>query len=192
MRAGRSLGLAIAIGVAAGGASPARDIPPTAAAQPISAHFADADNRAAVALGERLYMGHCAGCHGRYRQGQPLWQLTDAYAGRRAPAFDETGYTWRHSDEAIFHMTKYGRFPTAPSRGASSMPAFEGVLADQEILAIIAFIKARWPLGLRIAQAMLNPGFAGMPAGADDSAWRLPPNCNATLGRIEARARRPQ
>jgi hypothetical protein len=63
------------------------------------------------------------------------------------------------------------------------MPAFAAILDDDQILAALAFIKARWPLGLRVSQAMLNPGFAGMPADANDVEWRLPPNCNVLLRR---------
>jgi S-disulfanyl-L-cysteine oxidoreductase SoxD len=147
--------------------------------------FADADNRAAVILGKQTYAGHCAGCHGRNLQGQPLWQLADAYAGRRAPALDETGYSWQHSDEEIFKITKFGRLEPGPS---TAMPAFEHKLDDSQILAIVAFIKARWPLALRILQARSNPGFAGMPADATNAAWQLPPNCNAVLQRSEAGA----
>jgi len=131
--------------------------------------------------GRRIYSSHCASCHGRYLQGQPLWQLVDDYAGRRAPAHDETGHTWQHSDEDIFDMTKYGRFASAPPRRISYMPAFSDQLSDRDILAVMAFIKARWPLGLRVAQAMLNPGHAGMPAGADKLEWKFPPTCKAVL-----------
>jgi mono/diheme cytochrome c family protein len=150
-------------------------------------HFADAEDRASVILGKQLYRVHCAGCHGRNLQGQPLWQLADAYAGRRAPAFDETGYAWQHSDEEIFHVTKYGRLASGPP---GAMPAFEHRLEDYQILAVIAFIKARWPVGLRVLQAMHNPGLAGMPSDARDGAWQLPPNCNAVLRRSEAAAAR--
>jgi S-disulfanyl-L-cysteine oxidoreductase SoxD len=134
------------------------------------AHFADADDSAMVMLGKKIYMGHCASCHGRNLQGQPLWQLIDEYVGRRSPAHDETGHTWKHSDEDIFHMIKYGRFPSMPAEIVSFMPAFDAVLSDLEILSVAAFIKARWPIGLRISQAMLNPGRAGMPrqAGAEE------------------------
>ena len=154
------------------------------AAEPSGVHFADAGDRALVMLGKALYRGACAGCHGRYLQGQPLWQLNDAYAGRRAPAFDETGFTWQHSDEEIFRITKYGP-PGAPP---GAMPAFQKRLEDRDILAVIAFIKARWPIGLRIVQAMHNPGLAGMPSGAEGADWQLPPNCNAVLRRGEAAA----
>jgi hypothetical protein len=111
-----------------------------------------------------------------------LRQISDAFAERRAPALDETGYTWRQPDAAMFHMPKYGRYAGAPRGKVSYMQAFTGILADREILAVIAFVKTRRPNGLRVAQAMLNPGFAGMPAGANTTRWRLPPNCKSVLG----------
>ena len=151
-------------------------VPPSAAS-----HIADANDTAMVSRGKRIYAVHCASCHGRYLQGQPLWQLVDDYAGRRAPAHDETGHTWQHSDEDLFEMTKYGRFASAPSRYVSYMPAFRDELSDQQILAVLAFIKARWPLGLRVAQAMLNPGHSGMPPDAAEAAWTFPPVCKAIL-----------
>ena len=151
-------------------------VPPSAAT-----HIADANDTAMVSRGKRIYAVHCASCHGRYLQGQPLWQLVDDYAGRRAPAQDETGHTWQHSDEDLFEMTKYGRFASAPSRYVSYMPAFRDELSDQQILATLAFIKARWPLGLRVAQAMLNPGHSGMPPDAAEAAWTFPPVCKAIL-----------
>jgi mono/diheme cytochrome c family protein len=149
-------------------------------------HFADAGNRALVMLGKQLYAGHCAGCHGRNLQGQPLWQLTDVYAGRRAPALDESGSVWQHSDQDLLEITKQGRSAGQPG----AMPTFENVLNDSQILAIVAFIKARWPIALRLLQAIRNPGFKGMPTNIDDAAWQLPANCNAVLRRSEATATR--
>ena len=151
-------------------------VPPSAAT-----HIADANDTAMVSRGKRIYAVHCASCHGRYLQGQPLWQLVDDYAGRRAPAHDETGHTWQHSDEDLFEVTKYGRFASAPSRYVSYMPAFRDELSDQQILAVLAFIKARWPLGLRVAQAMLNPGHFEMPPDAAEADWTFPPVCKAIL-----------
>jgi mono/diheme cytochrome c family protein len=156
-------------------------MPPQAAAAEL--HFADAADVTLVTFGKRVYAGYCASCHGRNLQGQPLWQLDDKFAGRRAPAHDETGHTWQHADEDLFHKTKYGRFAAEPADPAPAMPAFATILDDDQILAALAFIKARWPLGLRVSQAMLNPGFAGMPTDANNVEWRLPPNCNVLLRR---------
>jgi S-disulfanyl-L-cysteine oxidoreductase SoxD len=148
------------------------------------AHSANADDAALVAQGKSVYMGHCASCHGRNLQGQPLWQLRDEFAARRAPAHDETGHTWQHSDEEIFHMIKYGRFASVSAEIVSFMPALDKALDDREILAVMAFIKARWPIGLRVLQATLNPGRAGMPRNAAAEDWRLPPTCGVLRQRI--------
>ena len=150
---------------------------------PPPSHFADADNDAMVTEGRQVYRSQCAGCHGRNLQGQPLWQLEDQYAHRRAPAHDASGHTWMHSDEDLFAMTKYGRFPGVPKSFHSYMPAFEKRLSDGEILAVLAYVKADWPLGIRVSQSMLNPNFAGMPKDADKVAWTLPPTCTASYRR---------
>jgi mono/diheme cytochrome c family protein len=144
-------------------------------------HFANADDAALVAKGRIVYTGYCASCHGRNLQGQALWQLQDQFVGRRAPAHDATGHTWQHSDENLFAMVKLGRFPDAPKGAVSYMPAFAANLSDGEILAVLAFIKSRWPIGLRASQASLNPGFAGMPADIGTTPWTLPPNCTASF-----------
>jgi S-disulfanyl-L-cysteine oxidoreductase SoxD len=150
------------------------------------AHFADPENAPVVMEGKRLYTRACASCHGRRLQGQLLWQVQDQFVGRRAPAHDQTGHTWQHPDEDLFYITKFGRFPTTPPSVKSYMPAYEQSLSDEQILATIAYIKATWPLGLRVSQALLNPGYAGMPRNAQTVEWRLPPNCQAALQRAGA------
>jgi mono/diheme cytochrome c family protein len=156
-----------------GAAAAASSVTATRVAPP---HFADATDAAMVGRGRALYRQYCASCHGRYLQGQPLWALADHYAGRRAPAHDQTGHTWEHADEALFRKTKTGRFPGVAPATVSAMPAFSGVLEDRDIVAVIAFIKARWPIGLQALQALRNPGHAGMPTAARLD-WTFPPDC---------------
>jgi protein SCO1/2 len=146
-------------------------------------HFADADDVAKVAAGKLVYASWCARCHGRRLQGQPLWQLDDQYAGRRAPAHDQSGHTWAHSDEDLFYMARDGRFPSTSRTLPSYMPAYGDSLTDQQIIEVVAFIKATWPIGLRVSQALLNPGNAGMPAHAADIEWTLPPTCTISTQR---------
>jgi S-disulfanyl-L-cysteine oxidoreductase SoxD len=174
------LGCGVAALLAASAAAAALAL--RASAAPL-AHFADAENAPTVLEGKKLYASHCASCHGRKLQGQLLWQVQDEFAGRRAPAHDQTGHSWQHADEDLFHMVKFGRFPTTPSSVKSYMPAYADNLSDAQILATLAYIKATWPLGLRVSQALLNPGYAGMPRNADTVEWRLPPTCQAALQR---------
>lgn len=157
-----------------------------AAAAPWPAHFADADNAKLVGEGAAIYMPVCSSCHGKRLEGQALWQVNDQFAGRRAPAHDATGHTWQHSDDDLFFMTKYGHFPSAPPGAVSYMPSFAGHLTDHDVVAVIAFIKANWPTGIRASQAMLNPGQAGMPKDAAKGGWTLPPNCTGTFVRWSA------
>jgi len=138
--------------------------------------FADAENIALVTQGKHLYTAYCASCHGRALQGQPLWQMRDESAHRRAPALDRFGPAWQQNDQALFRVVKSGGMNAAPGIG-SAMPAFAATLSDNDILATIAFIKARWPIGLRVAQALLNPASRGTPRQASSSNWAFPPNC---------------
>jgi mono/diheme cytochrome c family protein len=165
--------------VAAAGASLAF----VAGAATQASHFANADNDKLVMQGKEVYRDNCASCHGRSLEGQFLWQLQDQYAHMRAPAHDATGHTWMHSDEDLFAMTKYGRFPGVPKSLKSYMPAFEHRLSDAEIVAAIAYIKVHWPTGIRVSQSMLNPHFAGMPKDADKVEWTLPPTCTESYKR---------
>jgi S-disulfanyl-L-cysteine oxidoreductase SoxD len=152
------------------------------AAAPLT-HFADASNASLVAEGRLLYRRTCSNCHGQHLEGQLLWEVRDQFLGRRAPPHDQSGHTWQHSDEELFHITKFGRFITTPPEVKSYMPAYGSSLSDDQILSTIAFIKATWPLGLRVSQALLNPGYQGMPPNADKVEWRFPPKCLMQLQR---------
>ncbi len=62
-----------------------------------------------------------------------------------APPHDESGHTWHHPDRVLFAITRNGLVPPyAPEGYASDMPAYAGRLSDDEIWAVLAFIKSRW------------------------------------------------
>jgi len=106
---------------------------------------ADPGDAARVALGERVYAQHCASCHGANLEGQPDWRRRLANGRLPAPPHDESGHTWHHPDRMIFAITKRGLVPPhAPAGYESDMPAFGGTLRDDEIWAVLAFIKSRW------------------------------------------------
>jgi mono/diheme cytochrome c family protein len=106
---------------------------------------ADPGDAAHVALGERVYAQHCASCHGAKLEGQPNWRSRLPNGRLPAPPHDETGHTWHHADALLFAITKQGVVPPyAPAGYESDMPAFGQTLSDDEIWAVLAFIKSRW------------------------------------------------
>jgi mono/diheme cytochrome c family protein len=140
-------------------------------------HFADADNSALVAEGQGIYAARCAQCHGAHLEGQPGWESVGADGRVRAPPQDETGHSWMHTDQQLFRYVKYSMIDVAAPGYVSPMPSFDGQLSDGQIEAVLAFIKSRWPTGVRVYQAMLNPELAGLPAAAAGGDWHLPADC---------------
>lgn len=97
-----------------------------------------------ISQGQKVYADHCASCHGADLEGQPEWRTRLPSGAYPAPPHDETGHTWHHPDEFLFDVVKRGGQPTAPPGFVSAMPAFGDVLSDDEIWAVLAFIKSRW------------------------------------------------
>jgi mono/diheme cytochrome c family protein len=121
---------------------------------------ADPGNLEQVARGKIVYQQHCAACHGARLEGQPSWQ-DKLPAGRMpAPPHDASGHTWHHPDSVLFGITKLGLVPGkyAPPKYESDMPAFDGKLKDEEIWAVLAYIKHSWPDKIRAAQAEITRG----------------------------------
>lgn len=106
---------------------------------------ADSRDAARVARGAKVYAQHCAACHGARLEGQPEWRRRLASGRLPAPPHDESGHTWHHLDNVLFAITKNGLVaPYAPRDYESDMPAFSGILKDEEIWAVLAFIKSHW------------------------------------------------
>ncbi len=97
-----------------------------------------------IALGHRVYAQHCASCHGANLEGQPNWKERLPTGRMPAPPHDATGHTWHHKDIDLFLITKKGVEAIVPGY-ESDMPPFEGALTDDEIKAVLAYIKSTWP-----------------------------------------------
>jgi mono/diheme cytochrome c family protein len=144
MRAARTLALAAGVAVAAALAG--------WMAMPDGAAPSDAGERAVVAQGRAVYDRACASCHGANLEGQPQWQQRRDDGKLPAPPHDASGHTWHHTDEVLFRITRDGIGAYAPPGYVSDMPAYAGVLSDDEIRAALAYIRSRWPASIRARQ----------------------------------------
>ncbi len=122
------------------------------------------DDAAVVAEGARIYAAECASCHGADLEGEANWRERGPDGRLPAPPHDESGHTWHHPDVMLFALTKEGP-PKEMGNGEpyhSNMPAFEATLSDDEIIAVLSYIKSRWPAEIRTRHDELNAQMAGM------------------------------
>ena len=119
----------------------------------LSADHTDAD---LVALGRDVYASQCAACHGANLEGQPRWRTRKPNGRLPAPPHDASGHTWHHDDLSLLRLTKFGLSAVVGQPVETDMPAYEGVLSDREIWAVLAYIKSRWPENIRQRQADIN------------------------------------
>ena len=153
--------------------------------------FADADDTALVAQGGLLYREHCASCHGANLEGQPHWQRVASNGRLPPPPLTHRGHSWMHSDAELLRRIKASFRDSSMPDYLTDMPAFDGVLNDQQMTAVLAFIKSQWPLGVRAYQAAQNPGRQGMPNAASDADWSFPIDCGQEPDRTGAPPREP-
>ena len=115
------------------------------------------DDATLVALGQRVYREHCAACHGMRLEGQANWRERGPDGKLPAPPHDASGHTWHHPDELLFQIAKHGVAKAAKLTDyATAMPVYEGVLSDEEIVAVLSWIKSQWPAHIRSRHDELN------------------------------------
>ncbi|HUN08236.1 MAG TPA: cytochrome c [Aggregatilineales bacterium] len=106
--------------------------------------------------GQTIYTQYCAACHGIEGQGQfPAAPLEPDATGRiGAPPHNEIGHSWHHSDVLLIRYVTEGGF-SDPTR-FYPMPPFGGILTDEQILFVIAYIKTMWTDEQRASQRQLT------------------------------------
>ncbi|MGR3760800.1 c-type cytochrome [Roseobacteraceae bacterium NS-SX3] len=103
------------------------------------------DDPEAVSAGREIYRDYCASCHGAALEGEPDWQERDADGYLPAPPHDETGHTWHHPDQQLLAITKFGVEALAGDGYRSRMGGYGGQLSEEDMLAVLAYIKSTWP-----------------------------------------------
>ncbi|WP_454733274.1 MULTISPECIES: c-type cytochrome [Cupriavidus] len=122
----------------------------------------DASDPVHVSRGKQLYPQACASCHGTKLEGQPSWRERLPNGRMPAPPHDASGHTWHHADAVLFAITKHGLVPgiTAPKGYVSDMPAFGKSMSDDDIIAVLAYIKSTGPAKMAAAQREATDQYA--------------------------------
>lgn len=107
-----------------------------------------------IAIGEGVYANNCASCHGENLEGEADWKQQNEDGSFRSPPHTADGHTWHHADSVLIEAIRKGgaRFEGMNIGGTSNMPAFSETLTDDEILAVLTYIKSTWPEDVRAMQ----------------------------------------
>ena len=114
------------------------------------------DDMRTVARGEVIYQEQCAVCHGTNLEGQPDWRERLPSGRLPAPPHDRTGHTWHHPDAQLFDITKRGPAAVVGGGYESDMPGFADILSDDDIIAVLSYIKSTWPDEVRRRHDLIN------------------------------------
>ncbi|MGR3496618.1 c-type cytochrome [Citreimonas sp.] len=98
-----------------------------------------------LAQGQAIYVAQCAACHGADLEGQPDWRTRLPSGRLPAPPHDASGHTWHHSDDVLFRIVHDGTAAVVGNGYESDMPGFGEILEDEDIRAVLAYIKSTWP-----------------------------------------------
>lgn len=110
----------------------------------------------AVARGREIYASECASCHGDNLQGEADWRTRDADGYMPAPPHDASGHTWHHPDEQLIAITALGLERLVGQGYQSRMPGFADILSQDDIAAVLAYVKSTWPDDIRRQHDRIN------------------------------------
>lgn len=126
-------------------------------ARPTTVHTdrPDITNAELVARGKHVYATRCASCHGSDLKGEPGWPQRRPNGVMPASPLDESGNAWQRDDRWLFTTIKHGGQATASSGYTSAMPAFN-TLTDEDVWAVISYIKSTWPEHIQEVQSQMS------------------------------------
>ncbi len=98
-----------------------------------------------VEKGAVLYQANCLSCHG----GSTGGNLRDI-----PPPHNANGHTWHHPDQQLIDIVLNGL--SFSVEGQQKMPAFKDKLTEEDVKAILAYIKTWWTPKQRAWQATVT------------------------------------
>ncbi len=113
-------------------------------------------NNSVLKNGKQIYAENCASCHGVNLEGQKDWKSRLPNGMMPAPPHDATGHTWHHPDRYLFMVTKYGIEELIGEKYPNNMPAYKDILNDEEIIAVLSYIKSTWPSEINKIHDQIN------------------------------------
>lgn len=107
---------------------------------------------------EANYQLYCAHCHGYQGEGQLVGapMETERLGMKPVPPHDSTGNLWRYADPLIYDVIRYG---IQNPLNQYAMVAYGAVFTDEQIAALVEYIKLWWTDEQRAHQAEVTANY---------------------------------
>ena len=151
----RTVGLTIPIFLLVlAGCSGMADLSQSAPPSPTDSPIQPELSQETIDLGKVVYADNCANCHGENLEGEAEWKQQNEDGSFRSPPHTADGHTWHHADDVLIEAIEKGgvRFEGMNIGGSSNMPAFAESLTDEQISAVLEYIKSTWPEDIQAIQ----------------------------------------
>ncbi len=107
-------------------------------------------------LGATAYATNCAACHGTKGEGEANWKSRRPDGTLPAPPHDSAGHTWHHNDADLLAIIRRGGQAVYGGPDFTSrMPGWGDRLSNDEIQAVLDYIKTFWGPAERKYQSSL-------------------------------------
>lgn len=97
-------------------------------------------NPGQVVQGQALFQQNCASCHGANAESVANWKQGDSNGKALPPPLNGTAHSWHHSLKQLKKTIQQGSIQIG-----GSMPAFDSLVDESEIDALIAYFQSKWP-----------------------------------------------
>ena len=97
-------------------------------------------SRAQYEAGKTLFAQHCAVCHGQNAEQTVEWKIPNSQGQYPPPPLNGSAHAWHHPLSVLRQVIRHGGAPMG-----GMMPAWEGVLSEEDMVATIAAFQSFWP-----------------------------------------------
>jgi len=139
--------LSVAVGVIAAGSVVWVSLARSSSGAPDAAQTHDVAvnlDSAQASRGAAIYAVNCATCHGAKGEGEPNWRVANPDGTYPAPPHDASGHTWHHSDRLLLELIRDGGARYESATFKSRMPAFGARLTEEEMRAVLEYLRSLW------------------------------------------------
>lgn len=112
--------------------------------EPTPQQLARADAKVIIDQGRQIYYANCVACHDERLRGKPTWDKKVQSQKMAGTPLNADGLLWQRTDAQIFAAIADGAIDVNGARRQIHDKGYRPPLTDDDVQALITFIKSTW------------------------------------------------